>query len=148
MGLPGTTDSSVYRGLKDVLQRHPYTTVVTYEPDAIVKASLRARIDPDRVDPPTGPTAPTLDVEWRYTGGTPYYRIHYADPNTGFNCGWHRDDDHPDLGQVHFQYDQPKSGEAGHMQATFEKTLPTEILWSALGRLFETKLPTLVGESR
>lgn len=147
MGLPGTTDSSVYRGLKDVLQRHPYTTVVTYEPDTIVKTSLRARLDPDRVDPPTGPTAPTLDVEWRYADGTPYYRIHYADPNTGFNCGWHRDDDHPALGPVHFQYEHPRTGDTGHDSATFEKTLPTEVLWSALERLFETKLPALAGES-
>lgn len=147
MGLPGTTDSSVYRGLKDVLQRHPHITTVTYEPDRIVQSSLLARIAPDRAEPPTGPATPTLAVEWRFADGTPYYRLHYADPNTGFNCGWHRDDDHPELGEVHFQYEHPVTGDAGHERASFEKTLPTEILWSALNRLFEMRLPTLTGES-
>ena len=45
------------------------------------------------------------------------HRIHYADPNTGFNCGWHRDDDHPELGPVHFQYEIPRKDEGGHERA-------------------------------
>ena len=144
MGLPGTADSSVYEGLKDVLQRHPAVTAVTYEPDSIVKRYLCARIDPDRIVPPTGPESPTLDVEWRFVDDEPYYRIHYADPNTGFNCGWHRDDDHPDLGPVHFQYEHPRQGESDHQRAQFQKTIPTEILWTALERLFEKRISTLL----
>lgn len=147
MGLPGTTDSSAYTGLKDVLQRHPVTTTVTYEPDSIVKQFLRAEIDPGRVEPPTGPESPTLDVEWRFIEGSQYYRIHYADPNTGFNGGWHRDDDHPDLGPVHFQYEYPVVDERDHVRAQFEKTIPTEILWTALERLFEERVPTLTNEA-
>jgi hypothetical protein len=147
MGLPGTTDSSVYEGLKDVLQRHPFITTVTYEPDSIVKQFLRAQIDPSRVVPATGPESPILDVEWRFVGNEPYYRIHYADPNSGFNCGWHRDDDHPDLGPVHFQYDNPETGEREHERIQFEKTIPTEILWIALDRLFEERIPRLGGEN-
>jgi len=49
MGLPGTVDTSVYEGLKDVLQRHPFITTVSYEPDSIVKRFLQAEIDPNRV---------------------------------------------------------------------------------------------------
>lgn len=143
MGLPGTTDSSVYEGLKDVLQRYPLATTVSYEPDSIVKRFLRAEVDPTRVAPPTGPEPPTLDVEWRFVENDPYYRIHYADPNTGFNCGWHRDDDHPDLGPVHFQYEHPVRGDSTHEGAHFEKTVPTEVLWSALDRLFEERVPNL-----
>jgi hypothetical protein len=66
MGLSGTTDSSVSEGLRDVLQRHPVTTNVVYKPDSIVKRSLQAEIDPDRVLPPTGPEPPTVAVEWRF----------------------------------------------------------------------------------
>lgn len=140
MGLSGAIDSSVYVGLRDILQRQPAVTTVTYEPDSIVKRFLRARIDPDRIEPLPGPNAPTLDVEWRFDDGTQYYRIHYADPNTGFNCGWHRDDDHPELGPVHFQYEQPEPGECGRESAEFSKTLPTEILWTALDRLFQERI--------
>ncbi|SEH39568.1 hypothetical protein SAMN05192561_101519 [Halopenitus malekzadehii] len=146
MGLPGTIDSSTYQGLKDVLQRYPVVTTVTYEPDSIRKRSIRARIDPARISPPTGPATPTLDVEWRFESETSYYRIHYADPNTGFNCGWHRDRDHPDLGNVHFQYRTEGMNRPAREAAAFEQAIPTEILWTALERLFETHLPSLVGE--
>lgn len=141
MGLPGTIDTSVYNGVRDVLTRHPMVTTVGFEPDSISKEFIRARVAPARVDPPTGPDAPVVDVEWRFRGDTEYYRIHYANPNTGFNCGWHRDDDHPDLGPVHFQYENPRTGQAGYSRAEFTKSLPTEILWTALQRLFETKIP-------
>lgn len=143
MGLSGTIDSSVYQGLKDVLTRYPLVTTVTYEPDSIVKKYLRAEIDPTRVAPPTGPKPPTLDVEWRFTTATQHYRIHYADPNTGFNCGWHCDEDHPELGPLHFQYETPTTADADRHPDQFKKTLPTEILWAALDRLFETKVPEL-----
>lgn len=146
MGLRGTTDSSVYRGLEDVLRRHPAVTDVRYEPDSVSKRFLRAEIAPGRVVPPTGPACPTLDVEWRFDGDEPYSRIHDADPNTGFNCGWHRDDDHPELGAVHFQFEHPGRGDCDHVRATFEKTLPTEILRTALTRLFDERIPTLTAE--
>lgn len=146
MGLSGTTDSTVYEGLKDVLQRHPFVTAVAYEPDSIVKKFLRAQVDPSRVIPPTGPKSPTLDVEWRFTTDDQYYRIHYADPNTGFNCGWHRDDDHPELGPVHFQYENPVMGESDYEGIRFEKEAPTEVLWTALDRLFEGRIQELTEE--
>jgi hypothetical protein len=141
MGLSGTIDSAVYEGLTDVLHRYPVVTQVTYEPDSITKKYLRARIDPARLDPSIGPQPPTLDVEWRFRADNQSYRIHYADPNTGFNCGWHRDDDHPELGPVHFQYENPTTGAGGHQHAALENEIPTEILWTALDRLFEEKLP-------
>ncbi|PSQ15199.1 hypothetical protein BRD02_07085 [Halobacteriales archaeon QS_8_69_73] len=147
MGLSGTTDGSVYEGLRDVLKRHPATTNVVYKPDSIVKRYLQAEVDPERVVPSTGPHFPTLDVEWRFFGDEWSYRIHYADPNTGFNCGWHRDDDHPELGPVHFQYEIPRKDEGGHERARFSKAVPTEILWTALDRLFEDRIPTLVSKS-
>jgi hypothetical protein len=146
MGLSGTTDHSVYEGLRDVLQRYPLVTTVTYEPDSIIKKFLRAQVDPNRVSPPAGPEPPTLDVEWRFEQNQSNYRIHYADPNTGFNCGWHRDDDHPGLGPVHFQYANPVTGKSNHEQAQFSKSVPTEVLWLALDRLFKTKIPALVGD--
>ncbi|MBC9988408.1 hypothetical protein E4P24_18870 [Haloferax sp. AS1] len=146
MGLSGTIDSSVYEGLKDVLQRHPAVTSVAYEPDSIVKKFIQAEIDPNRVVPTTGPEAPTLDVEWRFVGDESQFRVHYADPNTGFNCGWHRDDDHPELGAVHFQYYLPDEGESKHEAVQFEKQIPTEILWAILDRLFQERLPELAME--
>ena len=99
MGLTGTIDASVYTGLRDVLSRYPKITTVGFKSDSISKEYIRASIAPDRVEPPL------LEVEWRFRRETESYRIHYVDPNTGFNCGWHRDEDHPDLGSIHFQYE-------------------------------------------
>jgi len=146
MSLPGTTDPSVYRGLRDVLKRQPEVTTVTYEPDSILKQFLRATIDPDRVTPPTGSERPTIDVEWRFSDDEQWYRIHYADPNTGFNCGFHRDEDHPELGPVHFQYENPRNGESGYEATTFGKTVPTEVCWVALEEIFEIRIPKLTDE--
>lgn len=142
MGLPGQTDDSVYRGLKDILQRHPAVTTVSYEPDSIVKQRLRAIIAPNRIEAPTGPESPRLDVAWRFVDDQSYYRIHYADPNTGLSCGWHRDEDHPELGAVHFQYDHPGRG-SDHEPAQFDSQVPTEVLWTAMERLFEHRIPDL-----
>lgn len=69
MGLPGITDQTVYRGLKDVLIRQPEITIV--------------------------------------------------------------------------QYEHPASNDSGHEGIQFSKSVPTEILWSALEQLFETKIPEL-----
>jgi hypothetical protein len=146
MGLPGVTDQTVYRSLNDVLIRQPEITTVQYEPDSISKEWLGATITPARVHPPTGPDAPELRVEWRFHRGESYYRIHYHDPNTGFNCGWHCDDDHPDLGPVHFQYEYPPTDDSNYERAHFSKTVPTQILWTAVECLFDMKIPTLSGE--
>ncbi|WP_233512009.1 hypothetical protein [Haloferax sp. Atlit-12N] len=119
---------------------------MSYEPDSIVKKYIQAAIDPNRVVPTTGPESPTLAVKWRFVGDESQFRIHYADPNTGFNCGWHRDDDHPELGAVHFQYYLPDEGETNHEAVQFEKQIPTEVLWTVLDRLFQERLPELAME--
>jgi hypothetical protein len=54
MSLSGTTDSSVYEGLRDVLRRHPVVTTVRYEPDGIVKRFLRAEVALARIGIETG----------------------------------------------------------------------------------------------
>jgi hypothetical protein len=146
VALPGVTDSTVYHGLRDVLDRQPEVVTVAYRPDRISKLYLRATVDPDRVPVSTGPEPPVIEVERRFVGADQYYRIHYHDPNTGFNCGWHRDEDHPDLGPVHFQYEDPSTGERDYRVAAFEKSVPTEVLWGALERLFDVCLPGLVGD--
>src|SRR6056297_3300108 len=146
MGLSGATDSSVYEGLKDVLQRHPVVTTVAYEPDSIVKRFLRAQIDPSRVVPPTSPRITSTGRRMAIREKRTVLSHPLPDPNTGFNCGWHRDDDHPEIESVHFQYDYPALGDSDHERAHLEKTIPTEILWTALFRLFEQRIPVLTGD--
>lgn len=78
MGLPGTIDSAVYEGLRDVLQRYPVVTTVAYEPDSIVKKSLRAQGEPVVARPP--PCSGSLDC----SATTPRQRKgHASDPRSG-----------------------------------------------------------------
>lgn len=49
MGLPGTIDSSVYHGLRDILNRHPKITTVAFEPDSISKKFIRGTVAPTQI---------------------------------------------------------------------------------------------------
>jgi len=143
---PGSQNPAVYRALKDVLERQPAAAVVQFEPDAIQKRYLRAEIDPGRVTPMTGPESPTLEVRWETTPPAERFRIDYHDPNVDFHCGWHRDDDHPDLGDVHFQRRTPQSAKVEREPASFAIESPPRILWECCERLFEHVLPERVPE--
>ncbi|ESS10059.1 MAG: hypothetical protein A07HN63_00270 [uncultured archaeon A07HN63] len=141
---PGSHNPAVYRELRDVLRRQPEITETWYEPDAVQQRYLAASIAPDRVDPPTGPDAPRIEVRWQ-AGPQTRFRIDYADPNTGFHCGWHRDDDHPDLGETHFQYERPDDAPI-HEAVDLSATTPPKCLWACLDELFSLRLPQLTSE--
>lgn len=135
---PGTENPALYRSLRDVLQRQPEVVSVRFEPDAIQKRYLAAEIDPRRVDPPTGPASPTLEVHWKLTPPHDEFRIDYVDPNTAFHCGWHQDADHDDLGTAHFQYQTASMETPRYEGVVFEAESPPKLLWECCGELFET----------
>jgi hypothetical protein len=141
---PGSQNPGVYRTLKDVVERQPAVVTVQYEPDAIQKRYLRAEIAPDRVTPPTGPERPTLELRWETAPPHEQFRIDYHDPNVSFYCGWHRDEDHPDLGETHFQYRTAEMAEAEREPSSFDHESPARILWTCCERLFEDVLPEYV----
>lgn len=143
---PGSQNPGIYRALKDVLERQPAVVAVRFEPDAIQKRYLRAEVGPDRVTPPTGPEQPMLEVRWETASPHERFRIDYHDPNVDFHCGWHRDDDHADLGEVHFQYRIPDRTETEREPAAFDAESPARILWTCCERLFDTVLPEYVVE--
>jgi len=140
----GSHNPAVYRELRDVLRRQPEITVTRYEPDSVQRRYLVGSVAPARVEPPTGPDAPRIEVRWRLAREE--FRIDYTDPNTGFHCGWHRDDDHSDLGATHFQYERPDDDAPTHEAVDFDATTPPRILWECLDDLFSTRLPELTGE--
>lgn len=142
----GSQNPGVYRALKDVLERQSTVDAVRFEPDAIQKRYLRAEVAPNRVTPPTGPQRPTLKVRWETAPPHERFRIDYHDPNADFHCGWHRDDDHPDLGDVHFQYRTPELTETIREPVSFDAESPARILWDCCERLFEDVLPASIPE--
>lgn len=143
MSAPGSRTPALYRALKDVLERRAEIVVDTYEPDAIQKRYPAAEVDPRRLTPPTGPDSPTVVVRWEIVTPHDEFRVDYADPNGEFHCGWHRDEAHPELGDVHFQYQTAAMDAPSHEPATFDADAPVRILCTCLERLFEDVLPAL-----
>ena len=142
----GAENPALYRTLKDVLERQAEVIAVWFEPDAIQKRYLAAEIDPQRVVPPTGPQSPQLEVHWKLTPPHNEFRIDYADPNVGFHCGWHQDEDHNDLGAAHFQYQTAPMETPNYEDAVFEAESPPKLLWECCNDLFETVVPKNTAE--
>lgn len=137
----GGPNTYLYAQLKrDVLERVPHITVVEYVPDDVEAKQLKATFDPNRLEPPTGPETPKLVIEWYRQTPHDWFRVNYSDPNTGFHAGWHKDEDHPDLGRAHFQYSTTE--EADRWAVTFQHETPSLILWEILENLLEEILPT------
>jgi hypothetical protein len=85
-------------------------------------------------------------VRWETTPPHGRFRVDYHDPNTGLHCGWHRDDDHAELGGIHFQYRTPEMDEPEREPATFPAESPPRILWACCERLFEKRMTEHVHE--
>lgn len=143
---PGAENPALYRTLKDILQRQAEIVSVWFEPDAIQKRYVAAEINPHRVMPPTGPESPQLEVHWKLTPPHDEFRIDYADPNTGFHCGWHRDADHDDLGAAHFQYRTASMETPEHEGIVFEAESPPKRLWECCEALFDDVIPEYTTE--
>lgn len=145
---PDEVRGNVYSVLRDVLRRPDEidATRVHYRPSTAERRYLEAFVHPDRLDPPAGPETPSITVRWARRPPHDEFRIDYADPNVDVHCGWHRDDDHPEYGPVHFQYDHPGVDGPVYESASFEASSPPRILWEVLDRLFEDVVPTIAGE--
>lgn len=137
----GAENPALYRTLRDTLQRQAEVVSVRFQPDAIQKRYLTAKVDPHRVDPPTGPEPPRLEVHWKLTPPHDEFRIDYADPNTGFHCGWHQDEDHDNLGAAHFQYRTAAMESPEYDGVVFESASPPKLLWECCEALFGDVIP-------
>lgn len=83
-----------------VLDRVPHITAIEYVPDDIEATQARVMFDPTRLDPPTGPDPPEPTIKRYRQNPRDWFRSNYTDPNTGFHAGWHRNEDHSDLGRI------------------------------------------------
>ena len=136
----GDPNARLYEQLKtDVLKRVPQITTIQYVPDEIIAEQLRATFDPARLPYETGPEPPTLSISWYRQTPHDWFRVDYADPNTGFHAGWHQDEDNPDLGVAHFQYGT--DGATHRRRQTFDHETPSLILWEIVDSLLDDVLP-------
>ena len=73
----------------------------------------------------------TCEVTWRPRAGTDVQRVQWVDD--AVSLGWHKDDDHEELGTTHFQIETAEESvhEPGHLEAE----APLSFLETCLQRL-------------
>lgn len=131
-GGSGFTRREGLRRIKERLENVPGASRVRYEPSSIRPRSVIADID---VEMFLGRAVPRdegqIEVLWRPREGTDVQRVQWV--NDAVSLGWHKDDDHPDLGTTHFQLES--EAETHHEEGHIEVEAPVSFLEICLEQL-------------
>ncbi|WP_254810921.1 hypothetical protein [Natronosalvus amylolyticus] len=128
----GFTRREGLRRIKERLEKEPGFTTVQYRPSRLRPRSVVADVDTEMFLGEEFPRKQaTFEIAWRPRAGTDVQRVQWADD--AVSLGWHKDDDHEDLGTTHFQIetDEELSHEPGHLEAE----APLSFLETCLQRL-------------
>ena len=125
--------------LRRNLQNHPATTAVRFvESGTGTDWRLAADLDLSilvRGDPPADEAQLYVNW-WTHPDPTPdQFKIHYSD-SSGFDCGWHRQENEHVDGLDHYQERPSSDADYAHDPVSFGHENPVGILWETLdGRL-------------
>ncbi|WP_206537762.1 hypothetical protein [Natronorubrum bangense] len=128
----GFTRREGLRRIKERLEKEPGFSNVQYRPSRLRPRSIVADVDTEMFLGKGFPRKQaTFEVAWRPRAGTDVQRVQWADD--AVSLGWHKDDDHEDLGTTHFQIetDEELFHEPGHLEAE----APLSFLETCLQRL-------------
>lgn len=107
---------------------------VRYEPSRLRPRTVIADVDVELFLGKSFPrTKARVEVQWRPRAGTDVQRVHWADDVV--NLGWHKDDDHSDLGTTHFQLET--GDELVHEPGHIDVEAPLSFFETCLDRLPE-----------
>lgn len=131
-GGSGFTRRQGLRRIKERLENVPGMSRVRYEPSSIRPRSVIADIDIEMFLGRAFPRSEgRIEVLWRPHEGTDVQRMQWIDD--AVSLGWHKDDDHPDLGTTHFQLES--GTETHHEEGRIEVESPVSFLEVCLDRL-------------
>jgi hypothetical protein len=115
-----------------MLKNVPGFAAVRYDPSRLRPRTVVADVD---VEMFLGRSFPrrraTVEVLWRPREGVDVQRFQWTDD--AVSVGWHKDDDHPDLGTTHFQLESDT--ESIHEPGHIEVEAPLSLLETCLDRL-------------
>ena len=136
----GFTRREGLRRLKERLEKEPGFSDVHYRPSRLRPRSVVADVD---IEMFLGEKFPrqngTLEVLWRPRTGVDIQRVHWADD--AVSLGWHKDDDHEELGPTHYQLES--TDELRHEPGHLEVEAPLSFLETCLHRLPEKLAETV-----
>lgn len=128
----GFTRREGLRRLKERLEKEPGFSAVHYRPSRLRPRSVVADVDVEIFLSNEFPReCATFEVMWRPRSGTDVQRVQWADDTV--SLGWHKDDDHEDLGTTHFQVETDES--LTHEPGNLEAEAPLSFLETCLERL-------------
>jgi len=128
----GFTRREGLRRIKERMENVPGFYDVRYDPSRIRPRTVVADVDVELFLGESFPrTEAKVEVLWRPREGTDVQRVHWADDVV--SLGWHKDDDHSELGTTHFQLET--DDESVHEPGAIEVEAPLSFLETGLERL-------------
>lgn len=138
------TKPRLYETLRHRLGKEPGCYEVRVRPSRARPRTVQARVEPvEFLNQKYAVEDATLTVQFSYPRAVDYeyYVVEWSEPDRDIGIGWHQDEDHPDLGECHFQIDH--AGRTVDRQAgTFLDDHPLEVLEARLDQL-RTVLPRI-----
>jgi hypothetical protein len=128
----GYTRREGLRRLNERIVNTPGVSTVRYEPSRLRPRTVIGDVDVEMFLGEEFPRKEAqLEVTWRPREDVAVQRVHWVDD--AVSLGWHKDDDHDDLGTTHFQCESAddRVHEPGHI----EVEAPLSFLEICLNRL-------------
>jgi hypothetical protein len=131
------TKAKLYEAVRQRLAKEPGCYAVRMHPSRARPRTIEARVKPEEfLSREYAVDDATLTVRFSYPHAVDYeyYVVEWSEEARDVGIGWHQDEDHPDLGECHFQMDHP--GETVERRsATFVDEHPLEVLETRLEQL-------------
>lgn len=131
------TKTRLYDAIRRRLGKEPGCHAVRVRPSRARPRSIETRVTPAEF---LGRTYPiddaTLTVRFSYPRSVEYeyYVVEWSEAERDVGIGWHQDENHPDLGECHFQIDH--AGETvDRRSGSFVDEHPLEVLETRLEQL-------------
>lgn len=138
------TKAKLYDAIRHRLGKEPGCYAVRVRPSRARPRTVEVSINPEEfLSQEYAVDDATLAVRFSYPRSVEYeyYVVEWSEPKRDVGVGWHRDEDHPGLGECHFQIDHA-GATVERRSATFVDEHPLEVLETRLDQL-RTVLPQI-----
>lgn len=138
------TKAKLYEAIRCRIGKEPGCYAVQLRPSRARPRTIEARVEPEAFLSQEYPVDEAkLEITFSYprSVGYEYYVIEWSEADRGLGLGWHQDEDHPGLGECHFQIDHA-GATVERTSATFVDEHPLEVLETRLDQL-RTLLPQI-----
>ncbi len=138
------TKAKLYEAIRRRLGKEPGCYAVRVRPSRARPRTIAARVEPEEfLSQEYAVDDAMLTVRFSYLRSVEYeyYVVGWSEVERDVGIGWHQDEDHPDLGECHFQIDHA-GVTVDRRSATFVDDHPLEVLEVRLDQ-FRALLPRI-----